>query len=235
MKEIILATVFGLVVFIAVYMLLKKRELEARLRNSMHQMHAERDRALVAEDQLRQERVLRQQAEESAKRDPMTGLANRGELTSQLSALASPLLRRDSEEKRAGLMQSLAAAMIDADFFKAVNDTYGHDVGDQVLIDIARVLRSVVRDTDLVARYGGEEFVVVFPNISAEKLAEVAEEIRAAIEDHEFVNDLLVTVSVGTAHTRFATTPEKLLKEADLALYDAKKDGRNRVVGRVLT
>jgi two-component system cell cycle response regulator len=124
----------------------------------------------------------------------------------------------------------------DIDRFKAVNDTYGHDAGDQVLKEFASRIRSTVRGADLACRYGGEEFVVVMPDTPGEVAASIAERLRMAVETVPFTlrdsgQVLNVTASFGIS-SRIGTveTADQLIKQADLALYAAKNSGRNRVV-----
>ena len=128
----------------------------------------------------------------------------------------------------------LSLAMIDIDFFKKVNDTYGHAVGDDVLKVVARRYSESVRSTDLVARYGGEEFAVMMPETGLEDALQFAEKIRSLIEGEPIATQagsLNVTVSIGVAsvpHSRIHTSKE-LIVAADKALYRAKKAGRNQV------
>ena len=120
--------------------------------------------------------------------------------------------------------------MADIDRFKLVNDRYGHAVGDAVLQAIAAALRSRVRSTDVLARVGGEEFALLLPNTELGGGSQVAEELRAAVEELAVASPagtLRVTISVGVAHS---SAPEPPLQAADAALYKAKNSGRNRVV-----
>jgi two-component system cell cycle response regulator len=130
----------------------------------------------------------------------------------------------------------LSVLITDIDRFKAVNDTYGHDAGDQVLKEFASRIRSTVRGADLACRYGGEEFVVVMPDTPGEVAASIAERLRMAVETVPFTlrdsgQVLNVTASFGLS-SRIGTveTADQLIKQADLALYAAKNSGRNRVV-----
>jgi diguanylate cyclase (GGDEF)-like protein len=129
----------------------------------------------------------------------------------------------------------IALALVDIDFFKKFNDTYGHQVGDLVLKHLSKILSSSLRETDLVARYGGEEFVIILSNITDESPITVLELIRKRIEEtpliHESLNEnLKVTSSIGYAVFPTDTDNKiELIKMADEALYDAKKTGRNRV------
>jgi two-component system, cell cycle response regulator len=128
----------------------------------------------------------------------------------------------------------LSLAMIDIDFFKKVNDTYGHAVGDDVLKRAAQLYRESVRSTDLVARYGGEEFAVMMPETSLADAEAFAEKMRHLVESTPLetqVGDLPITVSIGVAsvpHTRIHSAKE-LIIAADKALYRAKRNGRNQV------
>ena len=126
----------------------------------------------------------------------------------------------------------------DLDRFKSINDTHGHDGGDDVLREFARRLRKNVRGIDLACRFGGEEFVVVMPDTEPHVAEKVAERIRAEIEKTPFAigrsgAEVPVTVSVGVSSVRRGTdTVADLMKRADIALYEAKSGGRNRVVAK---
>jgi two-component system cell cycle response regulator len=130
----------------------------------------------------------------------------------------------------------LSVLIADIDRFKQINDTYGHDAGDDILREFANRVRSTVRGADLACRFGGEEFVVVMPDTSPEVAAIVAERLRAVVETAPFLvkssgQELNVTASFGiSSRTPSIVTPGHLMKQADLALYEAKNAGRNRVV-----
>ncbi|KJF68672.1 MULTISPECIES: PleD family two-component system response regulator [Rhizobium] len=159
--------------------------------------------------------------------DGLTGLNNRRYLDNHLKILF---------DRAAVRGRPISICMTDIDRFKLVNDTYGHDVGDEVLREFAARIRSTVRGADLACRYGGEEFVVVMPDTSIEVAAGVAERLRAIIEDKPFYvrsidRELSITASLGIATSNGAFgAPDELLKQADKALYEAKHTGRNRVV-----
>lgn len=145
---------------------------------------------------------------------------------------------REVELARAAL-DPIACIMVDLDFFKSVNDTHGHHVGDAVLIDVAAVLEKNARETDEVARYGGEEFSILLPGTSMKVAEQVAERMRAAVEAHVVeVEDLKigVTCSLGVSYLDRMSQVQHhlsdLLREADVALYEAKEAGKNRVVTR---
>ena len=127
---------------------------------------------------------------------------------------------------------SLALILVDIDFFKHFNDRYGHQTGDQVLIQVAKVLERVTRSTDVLARYGGEEFAVILPNISTKDALQISERMRALIEQHRFDHHGLVhrlTISVGTAFAVDGDSPRSFCERADAALYSSKENGRNGV------
>ena len=175
-------------------------------------------------DQLRQDF---QSSLEMAVTDQLTGLYNRRYLATHLDNLI---------ENSINQAKSVSLLIMDIDFFKAINDTYGHDVGDEVLKDFGRRLASNVRGIDLACRYGGEEFVVVMPDTDMSFAYMVAERLRQDVADQPFEvsgghQPLNVTISIGITSIQDAIIPSnELLKRADQALYQAKRDGRNRVV-----
>ncbi len=159
--------------------------------------------------------------------DPLTGCLNRRALFEQ----AEEILRKAREE---GL--PVCCLMTDIDKFKHFNDTYGHAVGDQVLVQVARVLKAALRPTDVLCRYGGEEFCIVLPGVDALRAAVVAERIRFRVEAQagpgiRSLPGLRVTSSFGLSSLEFgAPNLKTLIDEADQALYAAKQGGRNKVV-----
>ena len=159
--------------------------------------------------------------------DGLTGLYNRRYVTRHLASLAQSKGTDDNDT---------AQIMVDIDHFKSVNDTYGHDVGDEVLKEISKRLQLVVRGQDLASRLGGEEFLIVVTNATVENAERVAERIRNDIASEPISaatpsGHVQVTVSVGVAMPESTTeTPDRQLKRADEALYEAKRGGRDRVV-----
>ncbi len=156
--------------------------------------------------------------------DSLTGLFNRRRFESILSV----------EFKRAARYQtSLSCLMIDIDHFKKVNDTYGHQGGDIVLREIVQLIQENIREVDTAARWGGEEFVVLSPNTAKENAKLSAARILKAVSEHTFtgLGQQQITVSIGIAGMPDPAmdSKEKLLHAADLAMYEAKKNGRNRV------
>jgi len=158
--------------------------------------------------------------------DQLTGLYNRRYLEEILEKIAASSIRENS---------LIGILMIDIDYFKQVNDTLGHDAGDEVLSKLAQVLLKTVRESDFVVRYGGEEFIAILQNLKNEKDAlEVAEKIRKTFENIEIsINGekFKKTISIGVSIFPIDNTSIwKCIKCADLALYEAKRKGRNRVV-----
>ncbi|MCR4580103.1 MAG: sensor domain-containing diguanylate cyclase [Treponema sp.] len=132
--------------------------------------------------------------------------------------------------------QKLSVLMFDIDFFKKFNDTYGHECGDFVLIGVADLIKKSLREADVASRYGGEEFTVMLTNTGRDEAMLVAERIRAAIDEHDFIfNDqhLHVTISVGVSvfdiEKNLVNSPSELVNQADQGLYMSKSNGRNRV------
>lgn len=157
-----------------------------------------------------------------ARVDVLTDLANRRAFNDELG-------RRFAELQRSG--RELSLLVIDIDHFKKFNDTYGHEVGDRVLRQVAGVLTETMREMDLVARYGGEEFTIILPGTDEAKAVCAAERARAAIEARPLGangENLSVTVSVGVAQARVEDSSRTLFNRADVALYAAKDAGRNR-------
>jgi two-component system cell cycle response regulator len=158
--------------------------------------------------------------------DELTGLYNRRYFERHLSLMLEKAQQQDRD---------MAVMLIDMDYFKAVNDTHGHDTGDAVLREFADRLRRNIRGVDLACRFGGEEFVVLMPDTDWRQAQGVAERVRQAVAEKGFATGnrrpLQLTISVGLALNESDTdTPEIMLKRADIALYRAKREGRNRVV-----
>ena len=193
---------------------------------------SERNRELVALNAsleakvaLRTQELItaNQKLEEMALTDMLTGLPNRRYALHWLTRLWQESLTEH---------ESLAVMMIDADGFKPVNDTFGHDAGDIVLTQLARTLKESVRTDDVVCRLGGDEFLMLCPRTSLNQALQVAEKVR------KNVNALAVpvgagiwqgSVSIGVAEQTNVSSPEALLKVADESVYAAKRNGRNRV------
>jgi len=165
--------------------------------------------------------VKSQELETLANRDPLTLCLNRRSLAQYFDKLFT-------QAKADG--GHLSCMMLDIDFFKSVNDRFGHATGDQVIKAVADVLKTCTRESDLVGRYGGEEFCVVLPTLALDTAVKIAERIRQAIEKSS-CSGVKITASLGVATIESnANTPDELINQADKALYAAKKSGRNRVI-----
>jgi len=185
---------------------------------------------------ISERKAFEENLEAQALTDGLTGIANRRSFDVTLGREWKRTLREGSQ---------LSLLLIDIDNFKSVNDTYGHQVGDDYLRAISAALCETVRSPDTVARYGGEEFAVILPSVDSRGAVQTAERLRAAIGDLQLTYEEtlegggLVTASIGaaTALARQGGTikmPESLLLAADTALYKAKLGGRNRVATAVL-
>jgi len=163
---------------------------------------------------------LKTELEHVALTDKLTGLANRR----KLEDVSRDLLARKRRSK-----DVFSVIILDIDKFKSVNDTHGHQVGDEVLKSVAHVLKSELRDVDFVGRWGGEEFIVLCPTTSLMGAANVAEKLRAAMEMHDFPVVKRKTASFGVAEVAGDETLDQAVTRADAALYRAKENGRNRV------
>jgi diguanylate cyclase (GGDEF)-like protein/PAS domain S-box-containing protein len=169
------------------------------------------------------EHINTQELIDAALTDPLTGLHNRRGLEGRAEAI---------HFRPGGALVTQVWIMVDIDHFKRVNDTHGHDAGDEVLKAVADALRSTARVADIVARFGGEEFVLVLPDTSAEMAVRIAERLRLAIEALSTEVDgqvIRVTASFGVAQRAAQESQLEVLERADAALYASKKEGRNRV------
>lgn len=169
---------------------------------------------------------LREVLQSQSIRDPLTGLFNRRYMEASLERE----LRRANRKKC-----SLGVMMVDVDHFKRFNDTFGHDAGDALLAELAKIFKDLFRGEDIVCRYGGEEFTFILPDASLEQTRERAEHLREAAKNAiaQYRGQPLdhVTLSVGvSAYPDKGITVEALLRSADAALYRAKEEGRDRVV-----
>ncbi len=158
-----------------------------------------------------------EQAESEARNDPLTGLPNRRALAEYLNDLGQ---------------NNFCFVVIDIDHFKNINDTHGHDVGDEILQQLAIILQTNIRNTDLAARIGGEEFCIVFAAAPVDTSYTLAEKLRLSIETHTFTSQqgpLNITASIGLAEHVAGHPSSITFKAADKALYQSKRNGRNQV------
>lgn len=172
-----------------------------------------------------EERALKQLYEASV-RDPLTGAFNRHYFSSQLTSEFAYAARHE---------HPLSVILLDIDFFKKVNDTYGHLGGDAALVHVSRVFAKGLRTEDLLARYGGEEFVILLRGIPVDRAVAVAERLRQSLESQPVVHGettFTITASFGCASLVCcgASATEALIETADRRLYRAKEEGRNRVI-----
>ncbi len=200
---------------------------QLRAQSALFVTRAEAQHAQWQAEQARLDaRLQRDRAAEyaaSAERDPLTGLGNRRHLDRRCAELLPAALQ-------AG--QPLALALLDIDHFKAINDRYGHAVGDRVLVVLSQLLRENTRTGDVLVRHGGEEFVIVLPGMSPEVAADVCERLRERVAAYPWAGlcgpGAVLTLSIGLSGAPPHELPALLLS-ADQALYQAKQGGRNRL------
>jgi len=156
---------------------------------------------------------------ESANTDSLTNIYNRR----YFYAVASDIIKISKRDDTV-----LCFAMIDIDNFKQVNDTYGHDIGDKVIVSTVTLIKEQIRRSDIFARFGGEEFIILFPNTNLERALIILEKIRFSIEDNPIVNNIKSTVSIGLSEFNNKSDDiNNAIKRADIALYKSKKSGKN--------
>jgi diguanylate cyclase (GGDEF)-like protein len=158
----------------------------------------------------------------AAQIDYLTQLPNRRSLT---ETLETQLTQFQSDPRR----RPFAVILLDIDRFKQINDTFGHDMGDRVLIAIADILQSHLRQQDMIGRWGGEEFLMIAQDATAIDAAQTADRLRALICEQVTCEDTIVSASFGISLVTSIDTLESLVRRADQALYAAKEKGRNRV------
>lgn len=161
---------------------------------------------------------------EMATTDPLTTLYNRR----HLSLLADIEVERAKKHKNA-----FCIMLIDIDHFKAINDTYGHDVGDKVLVCVADILIAKMRSEDIIARWGGEEFLIILPKVTVDEARASAERVQEALASYDWDSEvgfaLQATMSVGISHYKEKEDLSEAIARADKALYLSKANGRNRI------
>ncbi|WP_442909123.1 biofilm regulation diguanylate cyclase SiaD [Halopseudomonas sp.] len=160
---------------------------------------------------------------EASTHDPLTGLGNRRLLLERL---------KEETDRSRRYARPLSIAMLDIDHFKRVNDEHGHELGDQVLMEVSRTMDAQIRDQDLCGRWGGEEFLIILPETTLEAACQVLDRVRSAIEAlHMRVGDdsVSVTASIGVAEHQAEQNYSDTINQADWALLTAKRSGRNRL------
>lgn len=199
----------------------------AGLRDALHRSHSElveaRGHAEQAEARMHELEKELAQVSNLVREDQLTGALNRRGMDEALSR----------EVARAERLQAqLSIGLLDIDHFKKINDALGHQVGDQALRHLAKVVRTMLRPTDTLARYGGEEFLILLPNSSAEEAAEVLKRVQRALTKEFFLHEnerVLITFSGGVAQRQEMENEAAMIARADAAMYRAKHSGRNRV------
>jgi diguanylate cyclase (GGDEF)-like protein len=199
--------------------LLKQIYVEEERRIEMVHNQNKRLEALVQERTSELE-IANGELQKLATTDALTQIANR----SSLDMVLNQAIAENERHKR-----PFSVVMIDIDFFKTINDTYGHLVGDTVLKTLAQLIKSQIRSVDTLGRWGGEEFMIVYRDIECQGAYTLADNIRQSVEHYPFEGVEGITISMGVAQYRSGASEEELLKHADSALYYSKEHGRNKV------
>jgi diguanylate cyclase (GGDEF)-like protein len=168
--------------------------------------------------------ILYQKALKAAHSDALTGLKNRGALDKILKREVDISIRHDNP---------LSLIVLDIDFFKSINDQYGHAIGDKVLQNLSRCIENEIRGCDILFRYGGEEFVIVLTNTDLTGAELLSERIRYRVINEEFLvnsNSIPIRISLGVAQLENNDDAEELFTKTDAALYEAKRNGRNQTI-----
>lgn len=164
--------------------------------------------------------IEKSEYEKSSKEDPLTGCLNRAGFSSVLLREQENLSKNDSP---------VSFVILDIDHFKQINDAFGHNVGDEVLVNLTKLIQSKIRNTDALVRWGGEEFVILCGDTPIQNAQFLAEKLRMAIESTPLIKQQQVTCSFGIAEMIAGEDPKRLFERADKALYASKEGGRNRV------
>jgi diguanylate cyclase len=181
-----------------------------------HQVDAANGEILRLQEEL-------ESASDLVRHDPLTGALNRKGMDETLEREIARTQRQD---------QAICLALLDIDNFKQINDSLGHQVGDNALIHLVHIVDELIRPQDSVARYGGEEFVVILPDTKLEDAANVIRRVQRELTRRFFLKDnrkLLITFSAGVSEIGVKETPQQALDRADEAMYRAKRAGKNRV------
>jgi len=200
------------------------RSMQVDMTRYRDEMVQARRSAEQAEGKVRQLEAELEHVSEQVSQDQLTGVLNRRGLD---EAMQREMAR--AERRKTGL----CVAVIDLDNFKKLNDTYGHQAGDDALIHLTKVVRKTLRPTDTVARYGGEEFIVLFSETELEQAVMVTRRLQRELTKRFFLHNnerLLITFSAGVAMLAPGETQDAVFARADKAMYQAKVQGKNRVV-----
>lgn len=174
-------------------------------------------------------KILTPAVEKLVKHEILLGLAYRDGMTGLLNYRAFDEMIRSEHDRAGRYGTTFSIMMADIDWFKRINDQFGHQVGDMVLKTLAQRMTACVRKSDRIFRYGGEEFVILLPHTGIDRAARLAERIRLMIEKTEFACGLRITMSIGISEYREGLGPHDMVRLADQGLYLAKEFGRNRV------
>ncbi|MEO8628629.1 MAG: GGDEF domain-containing protein [Betaproteobacteria bacterium] len=200
------------------------RSMQADMVRRRDEMLEARKQAELAEERVRMLELELRQVSEQVREDQLTGMLNRRGLDDAMQRELSRSERRQIP---------LCVAILDLDNFKKLNDTYGHQAGDEALVHLSNVVRLTLRPTDIVARYGGEEFIILFGDTQIEAAVEIMRRLQRELTKKFFLHNnerLLITFSAGVAALRTGDTQDTVFDRADKAMYQAKLAGKNRVV-----
>ena len=183
-----------------------------------------RQQAEQAETRVRQLEAELQEVSEQVREDQLTGTLNRRGLDDAMQRELARAERRNTP---------VCVAVLDIDNFKKLNDTYGHQAGDEALIHLSGIVRHTLRPTDIVARFGGEEFIIVFGDTEIAQAVDIMQRLQRELTKRFFLHNnerMLITFSAGVAALRAGDTQETIFARADKAMYQAKVQGKNRVM-----
>jgi diguanylate cyclase (GGDEF)-like protein len=225
MQVIALLMLFSLIVMILLRYQVKAAHQLDQYKNRLKLIVDERTRDLIAKNkqlevEICERRKVEAKLEYLANVDPLTSILNRR----KFNEVISYELKRDERYRN-----NLSLILCDLDKFKNINDKFGHDSGDQVLISFTCLISSAIRKSDIFARWGGEEFAILLPETSLEKASQIASKLRLITEASVIPQIGRITASFGVAEYHMDDNEETLIKRADMALYKAKENGRNRV------
>jgi diguanylate cyclase (GGDEF)-like protein len=219
----VLVVIFGLIISLYICRVVKKSfsQYNERIMNKTVQLE-ELNQSLEqkVQDRTAKLNTIKDDFEKLATTDALTNIHNRYSIMNILS----------SEISRSNRYKTpLSLIMYDIDFFKKVNDTYGHDVGDNVLRSLSAAVKNNLREVDILGRYGGEEFLIILPNTGLSDAKEYAERLRKEVEEYSFETVEKVTISLGVVEIAPTENIKEIFKRADDLLYASKNRGRNRI------
>lgn len=177
---------------------------------------------------LNEKIIIEKNSEMELKNQELNELTMRDSMTNLLNHKNSMKKLKEEVDRAKRISYPLSVAMVDLDNFKLVNDSYGHQTGDEVLVQVAKILSESCRSTDVVGRYGGEEFIVIMPDTNGRDAALLMERIQTRIKETSFKDGIHVTLSCGISELN-GESVHGILKSSDVMLYEAKKKGKNRI------